>query len=240
MQEGARVLAGSVADRRWDFRELIVEVGLGQFVGAADGEISAQQLVRVNAQGTLPVPQLFRCAGWKRICADDIVNAHERVGLGFQHFPGHPEIGLRRQFSVDRHAPGFKSRAGDIAGHRFRDDAAKGLVEAGELRGFEPHAVIVKDAAERARENGAHRGICHRLPHQSGLGRYLVFGRLLAGDRWQIDVARIIQPIIAEARGQLERADDLPVAVTVNSHALQVRDHLLRVRRERRRYHILA
>src|SRR5208283_466175 len=107
--------------------------------------------------------------------------------------------GLVESQSVSGEA-GARNQADD----RFGNDAAEGLIEAGDLAGFEPDAGVMKHAAQRAGIDSAQMRVPERTPYHSHLGGDLVNVAFSFRDGRGVNVQRIMQMVIADSAGKFD------------------------------------
>src|SRR5207249_11169623 len=104
---------------------------------------------------TFFVIEFLRSAGREglRRAIGEVENPHERVRLRFQDLPDRREVSAAIEFLIECDAKGLKTRTGNRSGHRFGNQTAERLIEPGDLRRFEPDAVVEENATQRTRIN---------------------------------------------------------------------------------------
>src|SRR5205085_12471289 len=95
VQKSANVSAGITYCRGRDVRELVVQVGLCEFITRAQSQVISNQLVYVNRQR--PLPEIEPLARARRAVRDRDENAigkraHGRVHLRVEEFSKYPQV----------------------------------------------------------------------------------------------------------------------------------------------------
>lgn len=184
-----------------------IEIRLAQSVSGAQGPMVSDQLIQGDSQGTFIEIQLARQSDGlchQHSLAIPIKSPERLLRFTAEPFRTETDVGTSGEFMVDADAERFESAARGNAPGAFGKNGTIGLVEAGDLDGFEPDAGIEEETSERSSPGGSEMGFAERGPHEADLGRDAFVVSLARIEGCEVNVEGIIDAIIAEARGEAQ------------------------------------
>src|ERR1043165_1337848 len=148
MKAGIRILLrGNGGCGRRDARQARIQFGKAESIAQAGRPALTEKLVKVEIERALAVIERL----WGGCRSPHLDYANVAMSIRLEPLARNSGVRARSELLLQRQRDHIKGLGANRTGGRFRDQAAKGLVESSDLRRFELKALVETDAAERAR-----------------------------------------------------------------------------------------